>query len=120
LALKQERVHVVGEGVASTFRVPTDADERARRLGLPERYLMTVATLEPRKGLDVALAALAHPDTPPLPLLVAGRPGWGGVDPNESAARLGLAPDRLRLLSHLGDEDLAVAVARATALLMPS
>lgn len=120
LPLRQERVYVIGEGVASSFRVPPDADDRARRLGLPRDYLMTVATLEPRKGLDVAIAALARSDAPALPLLVAGRPGWGGVDPAAEAGRAGLPADRLRLLGHLADPDLAVAVACARALLMPS
>jgi len=116
------QMHVIGEGVADSVRsVPPDAARRARRLALPDGgYLLTLATLEPRKGLDVALAALARPEAPGLPLLVAGRPGWGGVDLPSQAARLGLSAGRVRLLGHLHDADLAVVLARATALLMPS
>jgi glycosyltransferase involved in cell wall biosynthesis len=116
------QLHVVGEGVADSLRtLPADAAARARRLALPETgYLLTLATLEPRKGLDVALAALARPEAPRLPLLIAGRPGWGGVDVAAQAARLGLPAGRVRLLGHLDDADLAVVLARATALLMPS
>src|SRR6476620_2298189 len=55
------RVVVSGAGVGKQLGEPPDADERRRRLGVPEGgYLLSVATLEPRKGLDVLLAALAE------------------------------------------------------------
>lgn len=116
-----ERVLVVGEGVSPDLRVPDDADRRAAALGLPvEGYLLSLATLEPRKGLDLALQALAHPAAPDLPLLVAGQPGWGGLDLTAVARSAGLAPDRLRLLGRVDDEDLAVLLDRALALVAPS
>ncbi|MCZ2849956.1 glycosyltransferase family 4 protein [Modestobacter sp. VKM Ac-2978] len=116
------RVEVVGEGVAAVLTGPVpDADARADRLGLPPGgYLLSLATLEPRKGLDVLLAALALPGAPDLPLLVAGQAGWGGVDPLRRAAELGLPPGRVRVLGRVTDEDLAVLLARATALVVPS
>jgi glycosyltransferase involved in cell wall biosynthesis len=96
-------------------------DARAVRLGLPEDgYFLSLATLEPRKGLDVLLAALAEPTAPDLPLLVVGQPGWGGVDPMAEAARLGVPVGRVRVLGRLSDEDLAVVLSRATALAAPS
>jgi glycosyltransferase involved in cell wall biosynthesis len=113
-------VLVVGEGVTAALDLPADADSRAAALGLPDRYLLTVATLEPRKGLDVLLAALGTPCAPDLPLLCAGQPGWGDQDPVALAAAAGLAPDRVRLLGRVSDPDLAVLLARATALVVPS
>ena len=115
-----ERVLVVGEGVSGELALPADAAGRAVRMALPERYLLTVATLEPRKGLDVLLAALAQPGAPDLPLLCAGQPGWGGLDPHALAAEAGLDPARLRLLGRVPDGDLAVLLDRATALVVPS
>lgn len=58
---------------------PMPAAELAAR-GLPERYLLFVGNVEPRKGLPTLLAALRElhdqdPDTPPL--VLAGPPGWG-------------------------------------------
>jgi glycosyltransferase involved in cell wall biosynthesis len=122
LKISAERVHVVGEGVAdAVLAVPADAGVRAARLGLPAGgYLLTLATLEPRKGLDVALAALAHPDAPDLPLVHVGAPGWGGLDVAAEAARAGLDAGRVRTLGRIPDADLAVVLARATALLAPS
>jgi glycosyltransferase involved in cell wall biosynthesis len=120
--LAEDRVAVIGEGATAALgAAPPDAEARATRLRLPDRYLLSLATLEPRKGLDVLLAALADPAGPPdVPLLVVGQPGWGGVDPAAAAAGLGLAADRVRVLGRLPDPDLATVLHRATALVAPS
>jgi glycosyltransferase involved in cell wall biosynthesis len=111
---------VVGEGVSGALTPGPDAAERAARLGLPEGdYVVTLATVEPRKGLDVLLAAMALPDAPDVPLLVVGQAGWGGVDVGEMAAGLGIG-DRVRLLGRLHDADLAVVLSRAAVLAAPS
>jgi glycosyltransferase involved in cell wall biosynthesis len=122
LPLDPARLHVVPHGVsAAVSTVPADAEERARRLGLPAGgYLFTLATLEPRKGLDTAVRALADPAAPDLPLLVAGPPGWGDVDPLALARELALPAGRVRLLGRLDDPSVAVALSRATALVAPS
>lgn len=99
-------VLVVGEGVSPDLVVPDDAEERAARLGLPERYLLTVATLEPRKGLR----QLAEAVDGSIPLLCAGQQGWGDQPPLPGA----------RLLGRVSDADLAVLLSRATALVVPS
>lgn len=114
-----DRLRVVGEGVSGDLTLPADAQRRAAALALPERYLLTVATLEPRKGLSVLLEALARPEAPDLPLLVVGQPGWGGLDLATEAARLGLG-DRVRMLGRVPDADLAVLFTRATAVVVPS
>lgn len=98
---------VVGEGVSGDLALPADADARAARMALPERYLLTVATLEPRKGLDVLLEAMR--ELPEVPLLCVGQPGWGGVQVTGA-----------RALGRVPDADLAVLLDRATALVVPS
>ncbi|WP_222194116.1 glycosyltransferase family 4 protein [Modestobacter italicus] len=116
------RVTVIGEGVTDRLAVPVDAARRARALGLPEdgRFLLSLATLEPRKGLDVLLAALATAGAPEVPLLLVGQPGWGGIDPERTAERLGLPAGRVRVLGRLSDADLATVLDRSTALVAPS
>jgi glycosyltransferase involved in cell wall biosynthesis len=119
--LRPDRVVMVGEGVAATLLAPPpDAERRAARLGLPEAYLLSLATLEPRKGLDVLIAALAEPQAPDLPLVLVGQPGWGGVDPIGLARELGLAAGRVHSLGRIPDADLAVVLHRAAALVAPS
>ncbi|MDX6208643.1 MAG: hypothetical protein QOE24_1034 [Frankiales bacterium] len=115
-----DRVRVIGEGVSADLTPPADAEARAAALDLPPEFLFSFATLEPRKGLDVLIAALAMPDAPRLPLLIAGQCGWGGVDPLAQAASLGLPPDQVRVLGRVSDPDLAVLLARATAVVVPS
>ena len=108
-------VLVVGEGASRDLALPADAEERAARLGLPERYLLTVATLEPRKGLADLIEVL--PQLQGIPLLVAGQPGWGGVDVPALASRAGAD---VRVLGHVSDPDLAVLLDRASVLVVPS
>jgi glycosyltransferase involved in cell wall biosynthesis len=109
------RVEVVGEGVNAGIKtVPSDAEERARRLGLPDSFALAVGTLEPRKGLDVVAAALGDPGWPGLPLLIAGPGGWGDALP-DAADR-----ERIRLLGRLSDADLATVYSRADVLVMAS
>jgi glycosyltransferase involved in cell wall biosynthesis len=113
--LTLRRVEVVGEGIsAAVGTLPGDADERVLRLRLPDAYALVVGTLEPRKGLDVAVAATASATWPELPLVVVGPSGWGDLHlPDDGAGRL-------RQLGRLSDPDLAVTYHRASVVLVPS
>ncbi len=121
--LAADRVRLLGAGVSDELRTPptpAQVAEVRERLGLPEHFVLSVATLEPRKGLDVLIAALARlgPEAPPL--LVAGRPGWGGVDLDTAARAAGLAEGAVRALGHITDADLAVVLRAAELLVAPS
>lgn len=103
-------VHVIGHGRTA---FPEAAD-----LDLPERYVLAIGTIEPRKGIDVLIDAMSRFDGPPL--LLAGQPGWGGLDPLEMARERGLPEGRVRVLGRLSDAELAGALRRATVLAVPS
>ena len=115
-----DRIRVVGGAVSDDLRVPADADALADALDLPERYVLSVGTLEPRKGLRPLIESLAHPDAPDLPLLVVGPDGWGDVRVADIAAEAGLAPDRVRTLGFVSDAQLAVRLQRASVFVFPS
>ncbi len=115
-----DRIRVIGGAVSSKLQVPVDADKRAKRLDLPPRYLLSVGTLEPRKGIPALISSLAHPDAVDLPLLIAGPQSSADIDVAKLAAEAGLAPDRVRMLGFLADADLAVAMQRATVFVFPS
>jgi len=115
-----DRLHVIPPAVSPSLVLPDDADARATALGLPERYVLTVGTLEPRKALGALIKAMASPAAPPLPLVVVGPTGWGGVSVADAAAHAGLSPERVVPLGFLSDADLAVAYDRATVFAFPS
>ena len=110
------QVRVIPPGVTAALLRPADPTPPP---GLPDRYLLSLATLEPRKGLDVLLEALARPGAPDLPLVVVGQPGWGGVDLAEQARRHGIG-HRVIELGRLPDAQLVGVLGAATALVMPS
>jgi len=124
-ALAADRVHVLPPGLDPLLgqwlaHGPAEEDSVAARLDLPpEGFVLFVGTREPRKGLDVLLQAMARPSAPPLPLLVVGPPGWGGVDVAADAQAAGLG-ERVRVLGRLGDAALATCYRRAHVLAVPS
>jgi glycosyltransferase involved in cell wall biosynthesis len=115
-----DRVRVIGGAPSTALRLPDDVDRRSAALDLPVRYLLSVGTLEPRKGLDPLIRAMALGVPADVPLLVVGAAGWGGVDVPAIAAEAGLDQSRVRVLGHLADADLAVALDRATVFAFPS
>jgi glycosyltransferase involved in cell wall biosynthesis len=119
------RVEVVANGLSPRWGgllsgPGVDDGVRARSLALPEDgYWLFVGTLEPRKGIDVLLRALARSPAE-VPLLVVGPAGWGGVDIEEQSRLVGLRPGMVRIMGRVSDEDLAVLYRGATALVVPS
>ncbi|GAA3991567.1 glycosyltransferase family 1 protein [Allokutzneria multivorans] len=113
-------VQVIGEGVPASLSAPTETTREAvvRRLDVPRRYLLAVGTVEPRKGLDVLIKALA--DVEDVPLLVVGAQGWGGVDLTALARAAGLDSGRVRHFGAVTDADLGVLLHGASALVAPS
>lgn len=118
-----DRLHVLGAGVSPALRrVPAASEDAAiaASLELPAAFILTVATLEPRKGLDVLLGALGRLGEAAPVLLIAGQPGWGGVDVPTAARHAGVPSDRVRMLGRVTDDLLGVVVRRATVLVQPS
>jgi glycosyltransferase involved in cell wall biosynthesis len=107
---------VIGEGVArSLLAKPAVAAE-----WLPPRYVLGIGTVEPRKGFDHLVRAMAKLDDPELPLVIVGRNGWGGVDLGHVADDCGFPRSRLRLLGAVDEDTLVAVLRRATVLAMPS
>lgn len=118
-----DRIRVIGGASSKTIRLPETeerADEIAAELGLPEFYVLTLADLEPRHGLEHALRAIARPELRGLPLVVAGAPELRGETFDGLVASLGTPPEQVRHLGVIPDTQLAVALHRAAALIVPS
>lgn len=110
-----ERIRVVPWGVDPVAVIDEQRRATLGRYGLPDRFVLAVATLEPRKNLRRLAAAMDRLDDP-VPLVVAGAEGWGGVVEELSATRR----DRLVFLGHAASDDLAVLLDAATVLAYPS
>jgi len=115
-----DRIHVIPGAPSDDLVLPGDHDHRAASLGLPDRYILAVGTLEPRKGMRHVIDAMSAPETSDLPLIIAGPSGWGEIDVDGLAEAAGLPRGRVRALGHVAEPDLAVLYDRATVFVMPS
>ncbi|PSL38772.1 glycosyltransferase involved in cell wall biosynthesis [Labedella gwakjiensis] len=114
-----DRVRVIGGAASEDLVVPGDADARTERLGLPPEYLLTIGTLDPRRGLTDLITALGLPGAPDLPLLILGPDTWGELAVATVADEAGLPEGRVRALGVVDDADLAVLLDRATLFVHP-
>jgi glycosyltransferase involved in cell wall biosynthesis len=113
-----DRIRVIGGAPSADLVVPADSAARRAALGVPDRYVTFVGTLEPRKGLEQLLKSLASMDD--LPLVLIGPMGWGGVDVPTLVARTGIHPSRVIALGRLDDADLVSVLAGSRGLVVPS
>lgn len=111
LGVDPDRIAVTPLGVDPAWLAATALNGTRRgEPRLPERYLLFVGAAQPRKGLDVLLAAHeAQPSLPPL--VVAGPAGWGAAPRTSS---------RVHRVGYLREDELRGVVAGATALVLPS
>jgi glycosyltransferase involved in cell wall biosynthesis len=111
-----DRVRATPLGVDDDWFTATPLAPAER--GLPERYLVFVGSVEPRKGLPTLLEALRllhddDPDTPPL--VLAGPPGWGPALETAKLPAGAVVP-----AGYLESADLRRLVAGAALLAFPS
>ena len=120
LGIPAERIHVTWLGVDPRFRRQdsTALAELRQRLALPERFLLAVGDVHPRKNLPRLVAALAAARTD-LPLVIAGREAGGGADLAAALTTTGLT-QRVKRLDFVADGDLPGLYAAATGLCYPS
>ncbi|MCX7003397.1 MAG: glycosyltransferase, partial [bacterium] len=83
---------------------------------LPERYLLFLASLEPRKNVRTAVAAALAADGA-IPLVVAGAKGWLNDEFDELLAR---AKNRVLHLGYVPEDDLPAMYGGALCLVYPS
>jgi glycosyltransferase involved in cell wall biosynthesis len=116
-----ERIDVVTPGVDEAYR-PLPPDEVAafrRRHDLPERFLLHVGTLQPRKNVPLLLDALARLGRDDVPLVLVGGKGWLYEAIFARVAELGLG-ERVRVAGYATDEELPLWYNAAAALVFPS
>jgi glycosyltransferase involved in cell wall biosynthesis len=122
LGIPPEKVIVTYNAADARFRPPAPAELAAfrRRQGLPERFILFIGTLEPRKNLPTLFDAYATiAKSIDAPLIIGGGKGWL-YDPIFARAKeLGLG-DRIRFAGFLPAEELHLWYAAATVFVLPS
>jgi glycosyltransferase involved in cell wall biosynthesis len=117
------KITVVHEAAAPHFRVVPDSEiARVRaKYNLPERFLLSVGTIEPRKNLSRLVECLARlrRDDRNLQLMVVGAKGWLYDDFFARLEELDQR-DTVRLLGYVPDEDLPAVFRAATVYVMAS
>lgn len=124
LGIAAERIRVVPLAPRPSFRVIPRQEVAAMRskLGLPERYVLFIGTIEPRKNVEGLLRAygrlpgrLRHD----CPLVLAGGWGWNSAPVQKLLTQVPFATSVL-WLGYLNDEDLVAVTNGASVLAYPS
>lgn len=78
LGVAPERIHTIYPGIEPRFRPlpPAEVARFREAQGLPERFILYLGTLEPRKNLLTLIQAFARLRNPQLHLVLAGGKGW--------------------------------------------
>lgn len=107
-----DRVHVTLNGLSA---LPPPTPQPLRN----DRFILSVGTLEPRKGHDILLRAFAAGDFSDTELVFAGPTAGRGEQLYGLANELGVR-DRLNILGRVDDSVLAFLYESAALLCMPS
>jgi glycosyltransferase involved in cell wall biosynthesis len=116
--IPRERIHLTGYGVDRTKFAPPTPERLAEahtRLGLARPYLLQLGALEPRRGVDLALSAVAslRGRNADLELVLVGAR-------RAPVLALEQPPPWVRVLGWVEEDDLPVLYAGAAGVLAPS
>jgi len=124
--LPEDKLRVIYEGVSPRFRRVLDSSAlRATqaRYALPDRFILAVGTIEPRKNLVTLFRAfgalLAEDASLAQELIVVGKAGWLHAPTFRAIHDLGLT-GHVRLLTTVEDDDLIAIYSLAAVFAFPS
>lgn len=122
LGIDPARISIAYNAAGAQYRPRPAAEVAAwrQRNGLPERFILYLGTLEPRKNIPNLLRAYAAVRGEiGLPLLIGGGKGWNYDEIFATYEQLGLADD-VRFLGYVPSEDLPWWYNAATMFVYPS
>jgi len=119
----EDKVSVVYEAASPTFHPlpPAHIAEVKARYGLPDRYLLALGTIEPRKNLIRLVNALhlLRRDDPSLCLVIVGSTGWLYQDFFRHLEKLD-DPRSVLLSGYVPDADLCAIIGGAAVYVLAS
>jgi glycosyltransferase involved in cell wall biosynthesis len=122
----EEKITVIPEAVHPRFQRVLDITTlQAVRAAynLPERFVLSVGTIEPRKNYPTLIKAFveycrAHNDTT-SELIIVGKQGWLFAETFRTVHENGMT-GRVRFLNHVGDDHLPAIYSLARVFALPS
>jgi glycosyltransferase involved in cell wall biosynthesis len=118
-----DRVRVIPHGVEPAFGQAASRrrlEEVKVKYALPDRYLLQVGTIQPRKNYLTTLRAIGRiPPAQRIPLVAIGNFGWGYQPVVDCVAQLRLG-DWVRFVGYAGLAELPALYQMATAAVYPS
>ena len=130
MSVKLERITVLHPGVESRFQPIEDTEvlDRVRvHYNLPERFILGLSTLQPRKNFVGLVEGFAHlvrtrggePEIAGIQLVVAGGKGWMYEDIFAAVSSAGLE-DRVHFAGSVDDDDLPAIYSLASVFAFPT
>jgi glycosyltransferase involved in cell wall biosynthesis len=118
------KISVIHLGVAESFRPVEDADtllQVRRKYGLPEKFILYLGLVEPRKNLGTLVAAYREAEevNREFSLVLAGSLGWD-YQPLIRQIRSSAAGDRILLPGYIRAEDLPAVYSASSLFVYPS
>jgi glycosyltransferase involved in cell wall biosynthesis len=122
--VSSEKIVVIYEGVRNIFR--TNFDQKIRKIikdkyALPDKFLLFVGTLEPKKNVDLILSVYEKlcENYPVLGLVLVGKKGW---KIRKLVKRLNnlMKVHKIIVTGYIPVEDLAIIYSMAEMLIFPS
>lgn len=124
--LPDAKMRVIYEGVHPRFKRIVDVNTLQRvkeRYRLPEKFILAVGTIEPRKNLITLFEAFkalrAQEGSLAQEVIVVGKQGWLHEATYRAVHELSLT-GQVRFLTTVGDDDLSAVYSLAQALAFPS
>lgn len=119
-----ERIQVVYAGVSGEYRPVAGTEQMAhvrRKYNLPDKYLLFLGTIEPRKNVKLLLQAFHRiaKQADPTKLVICGRYGWLAEDVYKVYDKLKLE-GKVIFLGYVEDEDKPYLYSGARGFVYPS
>lgn len=122
LGVPEQQTSVLYPGVEPRFQPIADQATLSRvrtQYQLPERFILSVGTVQPRKNYVRLVKAFTRLDVKDVHLVIAGGKGWLYQDLLDQIAELGLH-ERVHLTGYVDDTDLPAIYNLAQVVAMPS